>query len=97
MTKRRPKNISRKDWHAVSSPPLTAAQLRELRPAAEVLPGLVGAFRRSRGRPKLANPKDLVSLRIDADVLAAFKSDGPGWQTRMNDVLAKWAKRKVGA
>jgi uncharacterized protein (DUF4415 family)/uncharacterized DUF497 family protein len=97
MAKRKPKNISQKDWDAVSSLPLTAAQLRRLRPASEVLPGLVESYRRSRGRPKLAHPKDLVSLRIDADVIAAFKSDGPGWQTRMNAVLAKWARRKVGA
>jgi len=71
--------------------------LRKLRPASEALPELVQAYRRSRGRPKLAHPKDLVSLRLDVNVIAAFKADGPGWQTRINAVLAKWAKRKIHA
>jgi uncharacterized protein (DUF4415 family) len=26
-------------------------------------------------------------MRVDADVLAAFKATGPGWQTRINAVL----------
>lgn len=32
-------------------------------------------------------PKASVSLRVDADVLAWFKAQGPGYQTRMNAVL----------
>jgi uncharacterized protein (DUF4415 family) len=28
-----------------------------------------------------------VSLRVDGDVLAAFKATGPGWQTRINALL----------
>ena len=31
--------------------------------------------------------KKLKSLRIDADVLAYFESQGPGYQTRINSVL----------
>jgi uncharacterized protein (DUF4415 family) len=34
-----------------------------------------------------ATPKALVSLRLDADVLAWFKAQGRGYQTRMNEVL----------
>ncbi|MDK4526906.1 BrnA antitoxin family protein [Kingella kingae] len=40
-----------------------------------------------RGRPRLANPKQVVKLRIDADVLAAYKAIGKGWQTRINEIL----------
>jgi uncharacterized protein (DUF4415 family) len=32
-------------------------------------------------------PKASVSLRVDADVLAWFKAQGSGYQTRMNAVL----------
>jgi uncharacterized protein (DUF4415 family) len=32
-------------------------------------------------------PKRSVSLRVDSDVLAWFKAQGPGYQTRMNAVL----------
>lgn len=50
-----------------------------------------------RGRPKLAVTKQLVSLRIDQDVLQAFRETGPGWQSRVNAVLRKAApKRKAG-
>ena len=31
--------------------------------------------------------KQAVSLRLDPDVLAYFKAQGPGYQTRMNAVL----------
>jgi uncharacterized protein (DUF4415 family) len=36
-------------------------------------------------RPR--QPKAHVSLRLDADVLEAFKATGKGWQTLVNDVL----------
>lgn len=44
-----------------------------------------------RGRRPLDNPKKAISLRLDADVLEKFKAEGPGWQSRMNDVLRKAA------
>jgi uncharacterized protein (DUF4415 family) len=29
-------------------------------------------------------------VRYDAQVIAAFKATGKGWQTRMNDALKAW-------
>ena len=52
-----------------------------------------------RGRPKVANPRKLLSLRLQPDVIARWKATGPGWQTRMAQVLAKSApksRRSVG-
>ena len=43
--------------------------------------------RRGRGRPKLAAPKRQVTLRLDADVIDRFRASGPGWQSRMNEIL----------
>jgi uncharacterized protein (DUF4415 family) len=40
-----------------------------------------------RGRPLKPNKKREVKLRIDPDVLDAFKATGKGWQTHMNAVL----------
>jgi uncharacterized protein (DUF4415 family) len=40
-----------------------------------------------RGRPKSETRKEAISLRVDADVLDAFKSTGEGWQARMNGIL----------
>ena len=39
----------------------------------------------------LPGVKELVSLRIDQDVLAHFQNGGPGWQDRINDALRKAA------
>ncbi len=42
-------------------------------------------------QPSLPNAKELVSLRIDRDVLEYFQEAGPGWQDRINDALRKVA------
>jgi len=39
------------------------------------------------GRPSVANPKVSTTIRLDADVMAAFRHTGAGWQTRINAVL----------
>ncbi len=49
-----------------------------------------------RGRPLLPNPKQAVKLRLDADVLAAYRKTGDGWQTRINTDLRKARKLKTG-
>ena len=33
--------------------------------------------------------REMVSIRIDQDVLAHFQEDGPGWQDRLNAALRK--------
>jgi uncharacterized protein (DUF4415 family) len=51
----------------------------------ELQAGLV----RSRGRPS-GSDKTQIALRVDNNVLAAFKATGKGWQTRMNEALRDW-------
>jgi uncharacterized protein (DUF4415 family) len=41
------------------------------------------------GRPRSANPRKQLTLRLPADVIERWKATGPGWQTRMADRLAK--------
>lgn len=43
-----------------------------------------------RGRPR-GSAKTQVSLRLDDEVIAAFRAQGPGWQSRMNAALRKAA------
>lgn len=38
-------------------------------------------------RPALRGVKELVSLKLDSDILAYFQADGAGWQDRINDAL----------
>ncbi|MGA2894441.1 MAG: BrnA antitoxin family protein [Xanthobacteraceae bacterium] len=40
-------------------------------------------------RPSIPNAKELVSLRLDRDILDHFQEAGPGWQERINDALRK--------
>jgi uncharacterized protein (DUF4415 family) len=42
-------------------------------------------------------PKKLVSVRFDADVLAFFRESGPGCRTRMNAVLRAYMQARKGA
>jgi uncharacterized protein (DUF4415 family) len=49
-----------------------------------------------RGRPPSPNPKQAVKLRLDADVLAAYRETGPGWQTQINADLRKARRLKAG-
>ena len=43
-----------------------------------------------RGRPPLDDPKVSTTLRLDADIVRRFRSEGPGWQSRINAVLRAW-------
>ncbi len=59
------------------------------------------AFKSATTKPPEAPPqpqalpgvKELVSLRIDRDVLDYFQEAGPGWQERINEALRKVAKK----
>ena len=46
---------------------------------------------RVRGAQK-TEVKIQTTMRLDTDILAAFKANGRGWQTRMNDALRDWLK-----
>ncbi len=50
-----------------------------------------------RGRPKLENPRQLLSLRLPPQVIERWKASGPGWQTRMAEALEKSAPKAHGA
>jgi uncharacterized protein (DUF4415 family) len=81
------------------NPELRREELRRAKPAAEALPKLIGEkaaqeLLRRRGRPEKPDRKINTTLRIDPDVLEAFKQEGKGWQTRINEVLRKNMPRR---
>lgn len=47
-----------------------------------------------RGRPKADSRKVSTTIRLDADVVAAFRAGGEGWQSRINAALKEWLERK---
>ena len=77
----------------MSQPPRRPRTLNDARTEAEA------AFKQTTTKvpelpPKkagLPNVKELVSLRIDQDVLEHFQEGGPGWQDRINDALRRAA------
>jgi uncharacterized protein (DUF4415 family) len=40
-----------------------------------------------RGRPPSETRKQPVKIRLDPDLVAALRASGPGWQTRINELL----------
>jgi uncharacterized protein (DUF4415 family) len=67
---------------------LTDGMAAQGRPFAEMFPELAEKMRRNMGgRPRLEQPKKSVHLRLDQDVVDKFRATGPGWQTRINEVL----------
>ncbi len=74
------------------NPELTHDEIASLRPTREVLaPALHAALTRRPGQRGPGKPlaKIAVTLRLDDDVVEAFKADGAGWQTRMNEAVRK--------
>lgn len=89
-----PKNVSRPDDE---NPEWTPEEIRDARPLLDVLPDeTAAAVRRYRGQrgPQRGPTKQLISLRVDRDVVAAYRSTGPGWQRRANEVLRAGLTRK---
>lgn len=59
--------------------------------AGENIPAhICAAFPMTRDRPK-GETKQMVSLRLDKDILERFRATGPGWQSRINEALRKTA------
>jgi uncharacterized protein (DUF4415 family) len=59
------------------------------RPAAEVMGEAFMEMARRPGRPKATAPKQPVTIRLDAAVAERLRASGKGWQTRVNDELAR--------
>jgi uncharacterized protein (DUF4415 family) len=77
------------------NPEWTDKMFAKAKPASEMFPDLVAySEKRNRGQrgPQKKPRKVAVLLRVDADTLAAYKSGGRGYQTRMAAVLAAHAK-----
>lgn len=60
----------------------------EIRDGEEVVRPAAGTLTR-RGRPRLEKPKRQVTLRLDSDVIDRLRETGPGWQSRINEILRK--------
>lgn len=64
---------------------LTVKDFAEMVPFPEMM--------KRRGRPKATTHKVPVTLRLEPQVVEYFRSRGRGWQTRMNDTLARYVAK----
>ena len=86
--KSKPSDVKQKDWDFVDSPPLSDDLLAKMRPVSELHPDRPS---RVRGRQKLPL-KTPVSIRLNQDVIDYFKSEGRGWQTKINAIFHEYVK-----
>ncbi|CAN7239347.1 BrnA antitoxin family protein [Phyllobacterium sp. LjRoot231] len=63
-------------------------------PEAPVITLVHSLAKRRPGRPLAQSPKVPVSIRLSPDVLAYFRSGGPGWQGRIDETLREEASLK---
>lgn len=73
----------------IADRPFTTAELKAMGPwmRFDELPAEMQNALRSRGRPVAEHPKEKVTVRLDHDILAAFRNKGRGWQTQLNALL----------
>jgi uncharacterized protein (DUF4415 family) len=73
------------------NPEWTAADFARAKPLAS-LPAPLRAKLKG-GRPRAADVKKVVTLRLRASLLAAYEAQGPGWRARMEQILIEGLKR----
>jgi uncharacterized protein (DUF4415 family) len=82
------KGYTKADLHVVSdSPAWTKDDFAKAKSFDQTFPALA----RRRGKQK-GPTKKAISMRIDADILDAYKATGAGWQSRINSDLRRVMK-----
>ncbi|MCM2473725.1 BrnA antitoxin family protein [Rhizobium sp. CG5] len=73
---------------------MTEEDFSHFRPTRDVVPDGLAAWEKARGQrgPQKAPVKERVGLRLNQEVVEHFRKTGPGWQSRINDVLADYVK-----
>ena len=80
------------DWYDPDDAPLLTAEIAaraEIREGGKLIRAATGTLTRM-GRPPLGQAsKKQVTLRLDGDIVEAFRAGGAGWQSRINEALRK--------
>jgi uncharacterized protein (DUF4415 family) len=90
-TRRHKPGYTKADIKVVSdNPEWTKEDFARAKPFSEVFPEMHASIKRSRGRPKVDNPKQAVTLRLSPDVVERFKaSAGDEWRASMANALKR--------
>ncbi len=84
----KPDHITIEEWDSVESLPLSEELLSRMKPVKESHPNIP---KRVRG-PQKAPLKVPVSIRLSPEIVEFFKSQGKGWQTKINNILHDYMK-----
>ena len=87
MKKRVSSPTLKSDLAKVDAHSIRAHEYKELPELSEQ--ALSRAVLNKGGRPRAANPRKLISIRLPVDVIERWKATGPGWQTRIAERLSK--------
>ena len=71
------------------NPEVSDVAFARMVPAAEAGPTVVPDRLLRRRGPQRTPTKELISLRLDQDVLERWRATGPGWQGRINETLRR--------
>ena len=69
------------------NPELTDSQAAKRQSFAQAFPDLAESIKRSRGRPRLVNAKQAITLRLDPEIVERFKAKGDDWRSQMAQAL----------
>jgi uncharacterized protein (DUF4415 family) len=92
MKKRTSSKVSKTDWQELRAMKTSQIKLSKEHPELD-LKHVARAIVRKGLQP--IPPKTSIALRVDADVVEWFKSQGPGYQTRMNAVLRAFKEASI--
>ncbi len=93
MRTARARGESRTDWARIrreQAEGIEPAEDEDSPDASAAMREAIG--RRRAGRPAGSGTKEQVAIRLDREVLDAFRATGKGWQTRMNAALKDWLR-----
>ncbi len=101
------KKMTPDDFYSVESPPIPTEMIKKMRPHKELFPdwprfirthttGDVEQWKRelTPRRPQKAPTKTKVTIRLSPRVVEHFKSQGKGWQTRVNEALLEYVNSR---
>jgi uncharacterized protein (DUF4415 family) len=83
MPEKNETGLAEAEWVDPDDAPILTADMLD---DAEIFHGNT-FIRRGRGRPKTGNARELISVRLDPEVLAVLRQAGPGWQSQINGLL----------
>lgn len=73
------------------NPEWTDEDFKRAVPFSNLPQSLQTKLRAVRG-PQKEPTKERITIRLSADVVAAFRASGDGWQTRVDAALRDWLK-----